>query len=40
MGWTGLGWLARAESGLPSSFLSTRSMAPEQPEQLMLTLNL
>jgi hypothetical protein len=27
-------------ANLPSSFLSTRSTAPEQPPQLMLTLNL
>lgn len=32
--------LAGAGTGLPSSFLRTLSMAPEQPEQLMLTLNL
>lgn len=35
-GWTEIG----TGTGLPSSFLSTLSTAPEQPEQLMLTLNL
>lgn len=42
--WQG-GWSATASShcgqrDLPSSFLRTRSTAPEQPPQLMLTLNL
>lgn len=32
--------VGRAGGFLPSSFFSTLSTAPEQPEQLMLTLNL